>query len=101
MVRVAVAKLGELPDKRPIPKTVEATPLVLVRDGERIYCAYGICPHGRWLLGLGDYKEGRLRCKGHGAVYDLATGAGELNSYPLQIKVYKAEVVGDTIYVEV
>ncbi|AET33285.1 Rieske (2Fe-2S) protein [Pyrobaculum ferrireducens] len=101
MVRQRIAGLGELPDKTPVPKTVGTKALVVVRDGKTVYVCDGVCPHGRWLLSLGTYENGKLRCKGHGAVYDLATGQGFLNGYPLQIKVYKSEVVGEEVYVEI
>ncbi len=101
MVRVLVAKLSELPDKQPVPRTVGIKALVVVRDGKTVYVADGVCPHGRWLLSLGSYSNGKLTCRGHGSVYDLATGQGLLNGYPLHIKTYKVEIVGDEVYIEI
>jgi Ferredoxin subunits of nitrite reductase and ring-hydroxylating dioxygenases len=101
MVRVAVAKVSELPDKQPVPRTVGTRALVAVRDGKTVYVCDGVCPHGRWLLSLGAYGSGKLTCRGHGTVYDLATGEGSLNGYPLHIRSYRAEVVGDEVYVDI
>ena len=101
MVRVLVAKLSELPDRQPVPKTVGTKALVVVRDGKTVYVCDGVCPHGRWLLSLGTYGDGKLTCRGHGSVYDLSTGEGVLNGYPLRIKTYKVEIAGDEVYIEV
>lgn len=100
MVRVKIANLEELPDKTPVPKTVGAKALVVVRDGETVYVCDGVCAHGRWLLSLGTYQNGKLTCKGHGSAYDLATGQGSLNGYPLQIRVYKTLVEKGEVYIE-
>lgn len=100
MVTVKLIEVSKLPERTPVPVTAGAKVLVVVKDGDRIYVADGICAHGRWLLSLGAYGNGKLTCKGHGTVYDLSTGDGELKGYKYKINVYKAYVKDGAVYVE-
>ena len=100
-MRVRVASLKDLPDKQPVPTTAGTKALVVVRDGDRVYVADGICAHGRWLLSLGTYDGGKLTCKGHGTVYDMETGEGDLKGYKYRIRVYKPIIQDGEIYIEI
>lgn len=98
---VKIIEVNKLQDKTPTPVTVGTKALVVIKDGGTVYVAEGICPHGRWLLSLGTYKDGKLTCKGHGTVYNLETGEGVLHGYKYKINVYKAYIKDGIIYAEI
>ncbi|AFA39829.1 Ferredoxin subunits of nitrite reductase and ring-hydroxylating dioxygenase [Pyrobaculum oguniense TE7] len=101
MVMVKVIEVAKLPEKAPVPVAVGTKALLVVKDGDKIYVADGICPHGRWLLSLGTYRDGHLTCKGHGTVYNLETGEGELKGYKYYIRTYEAVIKDGAVYVEI
>lgn len=97
---VKVIELARLPERTPVAVTVGTRALVVVKDGSKIYVADGICPHGRWLLSVGSYKDGKLTCRGHGTVYNLETGEGDLRGIKYRINVYRAVVRDGAVYIE-
>ena len=48
--------------------------LLLIQEDGRLYLLNDQCPHLGVSLSQASYDQGRLRCRGHGIEFDLATG---------------------------
>jgi nitrite reductase/ring-hydroxylating ferredoxin subunit len=69
---VAVA---ELPDREPSRQVLGEVPVVVVRDGERIYVLADRCSHLSGPLSGGEYRDGCLTCPWHGSEFRVADGS--------------------------
>jgi len=49
-------------------------PLLLVKDGGKLFAVSAICPHARARMDDGDIEGRALECPLHGARFDLQTG---------------------------
>jgi 3-phenylpropionate/trans-cinnamate dioxygenase ferredoxin subunit len=90
---VEVVLLERLADQAILCVRLEATDLLLVRDGERIMACERACPHEQADLSQARIAQGRLLCPRHFASFDLDDGgisAGwpsrPLRRYPVRIE---------------
>jgi nitrite reductase/ring-hydroxylating ferredoxin subunit/uncharacterized membrane protein len=70
----AVARAGELVEGRPNKVTHEATQLVLVKEGSRVYGLSSRCSHLGGPLEEGDVEEKAIICPWHASTFDLENG---------------------------
>lgn len=70
----AVAGAGELTEGRPQKVIHEATQLVLVKKGSRVYGLSSRCSHLGGPLEEGDVDGNAITCPWHASTFDLATG---------------------------
>ena len=64
----------DLPEGEPRRAMYKETPLLLVRDGSRVYCLAETCAHLGGPLSEGKLEEGTIVCPWHASRFDLATG---------------------------
>lgn len=97
---VRVAAVSEVPPGT--MKTVEVRGEdVLVANVEGRFHAMGaICTHSEWDLSEGTLEGGRVTCAGHGSVWNLESGRAEYTRPLPPLPVYRTEVQGDDVYVE-
>jgi thiamine pyrophosphate-dependent acetolactate synthase large subunit-like protein/nitrite reductase/ring-hydroxylating ferredoxin subunit len=69
-----VADVGDLPDGRVRPVTVDRHTICLTRCGDAYGALDNRCPHQGGPLGEGSIENGLLRCPWHGYDYDPLTG---------------------------
>jgi nitrite reductase/ring-hydroxylating ferredoxin subunit/uncharacterized membrane protein len=65
---------ADLPEGEPRRAMYKETPLLLVRDGSRVYCLAETCAHLGGPLSEGKLEEGTIVCPWHASRFDLATG---------------------------
>lgn len=98
---VFAAKLSDVPDWG--KKVVQAggEQILLVRTKGTVYACEVECPHQGAPMQGGFLKEaGKISCPRHGYKFDLVTGA--CADHPeCTLKVYRVEVRGDDVYVEI
>jgi 3-phenylpropionate/trans-cinnamate dioxygenase ferredoxin component len=97
---VEVMPLQRLADQGILSVRVNATDLLLVRDGERIIACERACPHEQADLSRGRIVGGRLFCPRHLASFDLCDGhiSAGWPSRPLQL--YRVEVRDWRIWID-
>ena len=60
-------------------------------DGFNVYASDDSCPHAQASLAYSHVEPGRVVCRAHHAVFDLATGEC-LDKYTKDVTVYEVEV---------
>jgi nitrite reductase/ring-hydroxylating ferredoxin subunit len=98
MPRIEV-KLNEIPAERPFRLEHLETPIVLIRDGDRVAAYLDRCPHAHWPLSAGEIDKGVLCCAGHGWQFDIVTGRC-LNAPAYRLKPLGVTLSGDIVLVD-
>ena len=70
-----VAALDDLPDGTPRRVEAEGTPVLLLRQGDRIQAIGATCPHFGGPLDEGSIEGDTVTCPWHGSVFSLSDGA--------------------------
>jgi 3-phenylpropionate/trans-cinnamate dioxygenase ferredoxin component len=71
---IPVLPLEFLVENRIIRFEAVGQPLVLVRQGDRVFALVDRCSHENFALSNGFVDERRIHCPLHGAAFDLETG---------------------------
>lgn len=75
---VSTLGLESLADRRPMRVTVDGEPVLLVRDGERLFAIGDRCTHQGAPLSKGRVtfsgSIAQVTCPAHGSAFDLANG---------------------------
>ena len=100
MTAVRVCGLADLKDDVPAGFEVENVPLVLVRQGERVYALADICSHAEIALSEGEVTRKGLECWLHGSCFDLATGEPSSPPASEPVDTYAVMIDGDDVYVD-
>lgn len=99
MTKQVVAKLSELPDRKPTYALVADVDLVVVRFDDDISVFYGRCLHRGALMSDGYVSGNNLICGVHYWDYRLDSGVSEYNNSEALPK-FKSWVEGDDILVD-
>ena len=76
--------------------------LLLIQEDGRLYLLKNQCPHLGMGLSQATYREGRLRCPGHGIEFDLASGQPAATSQRCPaLTFYTLSYEGNAVGVEV
>ena len=78
---------------------LEGRPIVVFRDGDRVYAVDAACPHEGNPLVQGDVVGMTLVCAFHGWRFDLETGACLHGERPL--RRYPAELRDGEVWIDV
>ena len=70
----AAVALDELTEGKPLRVDVAGTPVMLVKQGEKIRALGATCPHAGGPLDQGELDGDRITCPWHGSVFCLADG---------------------------
>jgi nitrite reductase/ring-hydroxylating ferredoxin subunit len=87
--------LADLPERVAHPLTVGRKPVLVFRDGDRVYAVAGRCTHQGVELAGGALTGALLRCPWHGATFDLRTGARLTPPSCRDLRAYQVRVAGD------
>jgi nitrite reductase/ring-hydroxylating ferredoxin subunit len=71
----SAADSSQLPEGRPTRVVVDDTPVLLLRDGERIFAIHDRCSHRGCSLSEGSVEGVEIVCGCHGSRFDLRDGA--------------------------
>jgi nitrite reductase/ring-hydroxylating ferredoxin subunit len=100
MARVAIGALAELPDGRPLAFVVSGHPIVVVRVADRVFAIADRCPHRGFPLHDGTLNGTMLRCRTHGACFDVATGAAVRGPARRPVRTYPVVLENGAVIVE-
>ncbi|HZW58032.1 MAG TPA: molybdopterin-dependent oxidoreductase [Nitrososphaerales archaeon] len=80
---IALCKLEELEDGKPLKRVVNGCEVLLIKSGDRIYAVEPLCTHHGSDLSRGKVNVAArtISCPLHGACFDLATGSCLAGSY--------------------
>ncbi|QXJ29364.1 Ferredoxin, 2Fe-2S [Saccharolobus shibatae B12] len=106
---VRVCSLSDLEDKKPKKFSLNNIEVVVVKVGDRVFVMDAYCPHKGGNMEYGDVNGYRIKCHLHGYEYNMETGELVYNPYGKSdgwyfspnLKIYKVEVKGKDIFVEV
>lgn len=98
-----IGRLGEFVDKRPGPRTVGGTPVVVVRRGGRVAVLAASCSHLSGPLAAGAVTttdDGRecLVCPWHGSTFDLESGEVVHGPATSPQPVFEVRIVDDVVF---
>src|SRR3954449_4905998 len=100
MAMVRVCALSELKPESALAVEVGRSDVAVVRSGERVYAIADECSHAAIPLSEGDVGDGEIECYLHGSRFDLQTGEPLGLPATEPVAVYRCEVVGDDVLVD-
>ena len=100
-VWVPLGALDDFPDGQGKPVIIAGRKMVVFRLGEEVYALNNACPHNRVPLSSGSVTDRTLRCRAHGARFDLKTGAVLRGPARKPVRTYPVRHTGDALEVEV
>ena len=92
-----VAALDDLPDGKPKRVEADGTPVLLLREGDRIRAIGATCPHLGGPLDEGSIEGDTVTCPWHGSVFCLDNGALVHGPALTPVAAYEVKVEGDRI----
>jgi 3-phenylpropionate/trans-cinnamate dioxygenase ferredoxin component len=99
VARVAVGPLSAIPDGRCLTVRVGALRVALFRSGDSVFAIDDRCTHRGFPLNDGVFSGTTVRCRNHGACFDLATGAVEQGPASRPIRVFRVEIADGQLIV--
>ncbi len=78
----------DVADGEAVAVCLEGVPIVLVRDGDKIFALHDQCTHGAARLSEGFVENGCIECPLHQGRFDLATGEPRSAPVKLAVKAY-------------
>jgi len=96
-----VCHIDDLPESMPIPTEVDDNEIILVRQGDQVFCLRDRCSHEEFPLNLGTVDGNRICCKAHGAEFDLATGRVLKAPALVPVKTYEVRIEGGEVFVSI
>jgi nitrite reductase/ring-hydroxylating ferredoxin subunit len=98
--KVDVGLLHDLPEGRGVAIAIGPHRIALFRFADEVLAVENRCPHRGFPLHDGTVDEGRVRCRTHGSVFDLRTGACHRGPASRHIGVYRTEVVAGVVHLD-
>jgi 3-phenylpropionate/trans-cinnamate dioxygenase ferredoxin component len=100
MSPVRVCSLADLKEDVPAGFEVDEVPVVLVRQGERVYALADVCSHAEVALSEGEVTREGLECWLHGSCFNLRTGEPSTPPASEPVSTYAVTIEGDDVYVD-
>jgi len=91
------ASVQDVADGECIGVRVNGTPIVLVREGDKVHALHDLCTHGAARLSDGFVENGCIECPLHQGLFDLATGAPRSAPITEAVKTYPVRIVAGRI----
>jgi 3-phenylpropionate/trans-cinnamate dioxygenase ferredoxin subunit len=96
-----VCSLSDLDDRKPAAFEVDGTPVVLIRDGDRVHALLDECSHAELPLSEGELTSVGLECWLHGSCFDLVTGEPHHSPATEPVDVFATDIRDGDVYVDV
>lgn len=100
MERILVGKKKELREGEMRMVRAGNQEVLVVRLEDDIYAIDGWCSHMRAPLDRGQIIDRTIRCRVHGAVFDLKTGKVLMNPQAKDLRTYPVVIEGEDVYFE-
>jgi len=100
MTFLPVCRLSDLKEDEPTGFEVDDMPVVLVRQGDRVYALADICSHAEIALSEGEVTRLGLECWLHGSCFNLRTGQPSSPPASEPVDTYAVLIDGDDVYVD-
>ena len=97
---VRACAVGDVAPGSVLAVEVDGTEVAIVRTGDRFYAIADECSHAAVPLSEGDVEGCTLECYLHGSRFDLTTGQPLGLPATEPVAVYRVEVEGDDVYVD-
>jgi 3-phenylpropionate/trans-cinnamate dioxygenase ferredoxin component len=101
MALVRVCALRDLKAESALSVEVGRDEVAVVRSGDRVYAIADECSHAAIPLSEGDVGDGEIECYLHGSRFSLTTGEPLGLPATEPVAVYRVEVEGDDVFVDV
>jgi 3-phenylpropionate/trans-cinnamate dioxygenase ferredoxin component len=98
---IVVGPVSAFPDGRGVAVEIEGRRLAVFRLGERVFAIDDRCSHRGFPLHDGTAVATGVRCRTHGACFDLTTGAVVRGPARRAVRAYPAVIVDDQVVVDV
>lgn len=97
-----VCRLEDIPEARAWPVTVDDYEIMLVRFGDEVLAIEDCCSHQEFPLSQGeiDRSECTVRCRAHGATFDLRTGKALKAPAFAPVPVYNVSIEDGDVFVD-
>ncbi len=92
-----VAALDDLADGKPLRVEVEATPVMLLRQGDRLRAIAATCPHLGGPLDEGKIEGETVTCPWHASVFSLVDGALIHGPATVAVPAYEVRVAAGRV----
>ncbi len=100
MERIHVGKVDDIRDGETRMVRAGKKEILVVRQDDRFYAIDGWCSHMGAPLDRGQVRERTIRCRVHGAVFDLETGKVLQNLQARDMRTYPVTVEAGEVFVE-
>ena len=84
---------ADFPDSRGVAIEIAGRRLAVFRLGDRVFAVDDRCSHRGFPLNDGTLGATSVRCRTHGACFNLESGAVERGPARRAIRTYRAEIV--------
>ena len=101
MGRVVIGALTDFPDGRGVGLVIAGRRVAVFRVGDRVFAVEDRCAHRGFPLHDGTIDAVSVRCRTHGACFDLSSGAVLRGPARRPIRAYATEVVDGQVEVDV
>ncbi|WNV84283.1 non-heme iron oxygenase ferredoxin subunit [Umezawaea sp. Da 62-37] len=98
---IRVCAFADLDERKPFAADVDGSPVVVVRDGDRVHALEDQCSHAAVSLSEGEVTKQGIECWLHGSRFDLTTGEPSSPPASEPVAVYAVEVRDGDVYVAV
>jgi len=101
MAGVILGALADFPDGRGVGVEIAGRRVAVFRCGERVFAIDDRCSHRGFPLNDGVLEHTGVRCRTHGACFDLASGAVLRGPARRAVRVYATHIVDGQVVVEI
>ncbi|QGA69210.1 Rieske (2Fe-2S) protein [Sulfolobus sp. E11-6] len=106
---IKVCNISDLEDQKPKKFSINSIEVVAVKIKNKVFVIDAYCPHKGGNMEYGDVDGYKIKCHLHGYEYSLENGELVYNPYGKSsgwyfspnLKVYKVEIKGEEIFIEV
>ena len=99
-MRVLVGKQQDFSEGSQKAVRVGRQSVLVVCHGGQFYALRNMCTHESVPLEGGEVQDGQITCEAHGARFELATGKANKMPAVKGVRLYKAVLDGEDVYLE-
>lgn len=93
-------KASDVKEGSLVKTEVEGEEIVIANVKGKFYGIYAYCKHEEWDLSEGTLIDAKIKCAGHGAIWDLETGKAEFIEALEDEPLYDVKVINGYLYVK-